>query len=121
VQIETELPPALSGAKPGPKGGFPITITLNSAHAFACQHPFYVLMAPSQEVQTAWCNALWQVGSNCCLCGSIIWQVGQLWLLPVQPHCLLPAADLSLLLCHAHACRQPSHELILCTTWGMPA
>lgn len=49
------------------------------------------------------------------------WQVGQLWLLPVQPHCLLPAADLSLLLCHAHACRQPSHELILCTTWDMPA
>ncbi|KAL4859323.1 Sesquipedalian-1 [Chlorella vulgaris] len=60
AKIETELPPALSGAKPGPKGGFPITITLNSAHAFACQHPFYVLMAPSQEVQTAWCNALWQ-------------------------------------------------------------
>lgn len=41
--------------------GHVITITLHSSHAFSCKHPFYVLSAPSQEVQMAWVNALWQV------------------------------------------------------------
>lgn len=66
-QIETELPPSVAAngslAKPSAKA-HPITITLSSQHAFSCQHPFYVLLAPSQEVQTAWCNALWQVGEG---------------------------------------------------------
>lgn len=31
-----------------------ITITLHTSHALTCQHPFYVLAAPSAEIQMAW-------------------------------------------------------------------
>lgn len=37
-----------------------ITITCHSSFAFTAKYPFFVLAAPSQEVQRAWVNALWQ-------------------------------------------------------------
>ncbi|KAL4422177.1 hypothetical protein ABPG77_006866 [Micractinium sp. CCAP 211/92] len=58
AKIETELPPTVAGAQRA-QGHF-ITITLHSSHAFSCKHPFYVLSTPSQEVQMAWVNAMWQ-------------------------------------------------------------
>lgn len=58
AKIETELPDdaAMHGMSPG----WVITITLHSTHAFTCKHPFYVLSAPSEEVQMAWVNAMFQ-------------------------------------------------------------
>lgn len=38
-----------------------ITITCHSAFAFSAKYTFWVLAAPSEEVQRAWVNALWQV------------------------------------------------------------
>lgn len=66
AKIETELPPPMAGAAKGGKGSgsFFITITLHSSHAFSCRHPFFLLSAPTQEVQQAWINALWQVGGG---------------------------------------------------------
>ncbi|PRW60001.1 cytohesin-1 isoform X2 isoform B [Chlorella sorokiniana] len=37
-----------------------ITITVHSSCVFSVDHPFYVLAAPTQEVQMAWVNACWQ-------------------------------------------------------------
>lgn len=56
----------MAGAAKGGKGSgsFFITITLHSSHAFSCRHPFFLLSAPTQEVQQAWINALWQVGGG---------------------------------------------------------
>ncbi|KAL4458474.1 hypothetical protein ABPG75_013339 [Micractinium tetrahymenae] len=60
AKIETELPPSAAGSRRPEGGSHVITITLHSSHAFSCKHPFYVLSAPSQEVQMAWVNAMWQ-------------------------------------------------------------
>lgn len=37
---------------------------MHSSFAFSCKHPFWVLAAPSAEVQMAWVNAFWQVGHS---------------------------------------------------------
>jgi hypothetical protein len=63
-QIETELPPGVGGSRKGQPEQHIITITLHSTHAFTCTHPFFVLAAPTQEVQQAWVNALWQVKAS---------------------------------------------------------
>ena len=65
AKIETELPPGLKSTAGPYKGAqFFITITVHSSFAFSCEHPFWVLAAPSQEVQMAWVNACWQVGAS---------------------------------------------------------
>ncbi|KAI7841970.1 hypothetical protein COHA_004497 [Chlorella ohadii] len=60
AKVETELPPGMAGVAHLKGSQHFITITVHSSFAFSCDHPFYVLAAPSQEVQMAWVNACWQ-------------------------------------------------------------
>eukprot|EP00887_Chlorella_sp_A99_P006323 scaffold3.g6323.t1 len=65
AKIET-LPPtgSLPRPPPGKARGEPqphtITVTLHTSHALTSKHAFFVLAAPSTDVQSAWVNALWQ-------------------------------------------------------------
>lgn len=82
AKIETELPPGLVSAAPYKGAGHFITITVHSSFAFSCEHPFWVLAAPSQEVQMAWVNACWQVGDE--------GRAGHRWAACVMPKPALP-------------------------------
>lgn len=57
AKVESEAP-LESGKKM--EAGHYITITLHVTHAYSAKHPYYILTAPSSDVQQAWCNALWQ-------------------------------------------------------------
>ncbi len=71
AKVETELPPGMAGVAHLKGSHHFITITVHSSFAFSCDHPFYVLAAPSQEVQMAWVNACWQVGGRRVLGGQL--------------------------------------------------
>jgi hypothetical protein len=59
AKVETELPVTAGGGARKPEDHC-ISVTLHVSSAYSAKHPFYVLQAPTAQVQEAWANALWQ-------------------------------------------------------------